>query len=171
MYGNKEHQRVNKLMNKYHAKPFWYNFSEDTFIYPDEGLKPRKQDRPDYWYFASQLEWKIFEIIKTRVAITRIRKDDPIVLIDRKVDGKHIEVIYKPDFTFYLPNAKKPYYVECKGFFTEVSKLKLRVLCLTRPEVAKRLHLVFDRSRTYIKAELPIGYHSIQGFEEWITTL
>jgi len=158
-------------MNKYNAKAFWYNVDEDEQYFVSEGHVPSSKERQQYLYFASNLEWKIYEIIRTKVGESRIKKDEPIVLVDREMDGKKIEIIYQPDFVFYLPKGRTKYYVEGKGLFVAASKLKMKILCITRPDIAKNLHLVFDNSKSYIRADLPIYYHSIKGFEEWITSL
>jgi hypothetical protein len=158
-------------MNKYHAKAFWYHVDKDTQHYTEEGFVPNPKEKDHYWYFASQLEWKIFEIIRNKVGTSRIQKDEQVTLVDREIDGKKLEIIYQPDFIFTLPNKRKKFYVEGKGLFPAASKLKMKVLCITRPDIAKNLHIVFDASKKYIRADLPIYYHSLKGFEEWITTL
>jgi hypothetical protein len=135
-------------MHKYKAKGFYYN--------PATGEKTDKASKSKkYYYFASQYEWSVYQAITDHLPKHLVSKDVEIVLAQRGKD----KIIYKVDFHL------KPFdiFVEAKGFFTPIARLKTRLLS-TNPIYDNRLVIVTESKPKFAY------YHTVSliQFKRWI---
>jgi len=157
-------------MNKYNNKPFWYCVKDGSKINAGNGFNPKRDGLNDWWFFASLLEWEVFEVLESFFDVSDIEKDKPLVVAQRD----KIKITYKPDFTVYYKG--KTFYIEAKGRFTESARNKLKYLACNRPELDYHIALVFsvnpyaivnkERKTQIMKTELPFWYFSVDGLHD-----
>jgi hypothetical protein len=154
---------------KYNNRCFWYDWVSDRIIDDAEVERTPTKERPTWIYFASEHEWNVYQILRDYFKSHHIHKDYVITLVKGKQELDFIHIDYQVDFKVHVPAQSILFYVEAKGLMTNVSKMKLKLLCLNKPRISDKLHLVFKTSKR-IKTSLPIYYHSMDGFKDWLFT-
>jgi hypothetical protein len=158
------------MMSKYNAKSFWYDWVNDRMIEAGKEFTPNANQKPHMLYFQSYLEWEVFKMLAEKFSIKNITKDYSIVLAKGKGQNENVQIKYKVDFRVAIPEQKTFFLVEAKGYLTPEARLKLKLLAINHPVLAANTHLVFKKAIKVI-ADAPVYFHSMESFQEWLTSV
>lgn len=121
-------------MNKYKAVPTVINqYSLQTIL-----VEPKQKLPKNCIRFASLMEANTYKVLREYFPVPKIQTQYKIELLLDSINK--LSISYIVDFA--VTYRDKLYFIETKGFMTDEFKLKLKILIINRPVLAKRLLLV-----------------------------
>jgi len=117
------------MTNKYSAKCVWLH----TLTGLTTAHLPLDAIKPDWLYFPSRLEFKVYDLLKCHDKIATVRTHYVITLCEG--------ITWCIDFLITTKSGKE-LYIEAKGCETQLYKAKFKMCKALRPDVFEKLHII-----------------------------